>query len=289
MQGSGQRARQWRYKASTVSWVVAPRQALRKLLLHERGFVAAPLRDQGLPQAVQQPAVARPSGERFAEHLLRPHVVAATQQRGAQALAHRVEPRGRFVVLDRGFERHGAAPSVDGSIRQTAGREDLRVERGRRQREQVAGLVVAEVHGLGRHCRALALEAALLGLRVSRSALARERHRPRVTPERVTERARPLGLARRENRVPLVKPQIDHQRIQAEALEHLHLAVAVADVGEHLLGRLLRLFVTALLGARVRDEVDIVRPVHQRIDARRTGPLDERAIGRPRGDVGVGR
>ena len=46
----------------------------------------------------------------------------------------------------------------------------------------------------------------------------------------------------------------------------------------HILRGLLRLIVAALLGPRVRDEMDVMRPVHQRVHAGRPGALDERLV-----------
>ena len=71
----------------------------------------------------------------------------------------------------------------------------------------------------------------------------------------------PLGPgASVENVVPAVG-EVDHQRIEKKAFEHLHLQIRLTDVLDHFLRCLLRLIVSALLGSRVGDEVNVVCPV----------------------------
>src|SRR5688572_27249303 len=62
--------------------------AARELLLHELRLAGPPFREQRLPQAVEQAAIARVRREGLAEYGFGLGVVARTQQRGAQALAH---------------------------------------------------------------------------------------------------------------------------------------------------------------------------------------------------------
>ncbi len=102
-----------------------------------------------------------------------------------------------------------------------------------------------------------------------------QRHGPRVLPESAQQLA--LGPWRRglEDLVPVMEAQVDHQRIEVKSFEHLHLQIRVADVLDHFLRCLFRLIVPALLGPGVSDEVDVVRPVHERVHTGRAGALDE--------------
>ena len=99
----------------------------------------------------------------------------------------------------------------------------------------------------------------------------------------------PFGVGRRLRQDRLVLPEHEHhrERIRDEPLEHLHLRDVPLDVAHHLARRGERLVVASLLHPGVRDEVDVVRPVHQRVHARRAGALDEAAIGLGGGDVGL--
>jgi hypothetical protein len=84
-----------------------------ELLFNQRRFVIAFLRHQALPQAEEQPTVARALLNRPAEDSFCLFSPSVTQQRDGQRLPYRVEPRGRLVVLDSGLDFDRAAPLLD--------------------------------------------------------------------------------------------------------------------------------------------------------------------------------
>ena len=140
---------------------------------------------------------------------------------------------------------HGATPEWTLPV-PTRPRE-LRVERGRGQGQKVRGLLLIEVPQLCRHGGPsrlkLACSAAASFSRpcpASAMALANCQNALQQLPLRP-------WLRRLENLVPAMEAQVDHQRIEVEAFEHLHPQVRVADILDHVQRGLLGLIVPALL------------------------------------------
>lgn len=181
---------------------------------HQFCFIRPLLCQQTLPQPEEQTAVTWVFLQRLAKDRFRFFGLTGAQQRACQRLPHGVEPCRRLVIVQPRLQLHRPTPLPDRAYFLPRRPGELSVERGRGKRQHVGGAIVEQILCGGGQGAPRRRELFSFCPRVIDLPLPSQSHGTGVVPEGAVEL--PLRPRRRcrENLLPAMKAQSNHQGVE---------------------------------------------------------------------------